>query len=407
MRFPLYIARRYLLSRKKHRAVNVISAVSIAGVAFATLALVCTLSVYNGLQSFVSDLFTAFDPPLKVLPVYGKVFDTNDPRVQAVMKLPEIAVCTPTLEENAMLRYRDRQAVVTLKGVADNFRELVSIDSVLFGGDDFVWQDSLVHYGLMGIELVPILGTGVRFVEPLTVYAPKRHEPVNLNNPVTSFVEDYLYSPGVVFAVKQEKYDAHYILTSLSFARRLFQYDTEASAIELKLRPNADLPTVKQQIRNLLGTDFQVLDRYEQQASIFHFMEIEKLVSYLFLTFILLIACFNVIGSLSMLMVDKQEDVRTLRSMGADNRLVRRIFFFEGCLISFFGAIIGIVSGVALCLLQQRFGLLKLASGLIDAYPVRIEIGDVCLVFVTVLLIGVLAVWWPVHYLSRSIKRLA
>ena len=259
------------------------------------------------------------------------------------------------------------------------------------------------------MELISELGTGLQFVDPLQVYAPKRNVRVNMANPSASFNRDYLFSPGVVFVVNQQKYDARYILASLSFARNLFNYDTEVSAVELKLKPGADVTAVQRKIARILGDEFVVLDRYEQQADVFRIMEIEKFISYLFLTFILAIACFNVIGSLSMLILDKREDVETLRNLGADDRLIARIFLFEGRLISLFGALSGIVLGLLLCYIQQRFGIISLGGGngsfIVDAYPVSVHVTDVVLIFITVITVGFLSVWYPVHYLTRRLLK--
>ena len=409
MNLPFYIARRYLFSKKKHNAINIISGISVCGVALATLALVCTLSVFNGFQDMVAGFFTAFDPELKITIREGKVFEPQGAAFQEVRSLPEIGVWTETLEENAMVQYKDRQAMAIIKGVEDNFEELTSIDSLLYGAGEFILHDSIVDYGVMGVELISELGTGLQFVDPLQVYAPKRNVRVNMANPSASFNRDYLFSPGVVFVVNQQKYDARYILTSLSFARNLFNYDTEVSAVELKLKPGADVTAVQRKITRILGDEFVVLDRYEQQADVFRIMEIEKFISYLFLTFILAIACFNVIGSLSMLILDKREDVETLRNLGADDRLIARIFLFEGRLISLFGALSGIVLGLLLCYIQQRFGIISLGGGngsfIVDAYPVSVHVTDVVLIFITVITVGFLSVWYPVHYLTRRLLK--
>ncbi len=409
MNFPFYIAKRYLFSKKSHNAINVISGVSVCGVALATLAMVCTLSVFNGFRDLVATMFTAFDPELKITSVSGKVFDSEDERIQSLRQWPEVEVFSCSLEDNAMVQYKGRQAMVVIKGVEDNFSQLTAIDSILYGRGELVLHDEVVDYAIPGIELVSVLGTGIRFLNPLEVYAPKRGAKINVANPTTSFQTDYLHSSGLVFAVNQQKYDASYILTSLSFARNLFQYDTEVSSVELKLFPDASLSQVKNKVQELLGSHFKVQDRYEQQLDTYRIMEVEKLISYIFLTFILLIACFNVIGSLSMLIIDKRKDVETLRNLGADNKLVYRIFLLEGCLISFMGALIGVVLGLVLCLIQQEFGILSLGSGdmagafVVDAYPVSVQLGDVFLVLITVLLVSFLSVQYPVRYLFKKL----
>ncbi len=407
MNLPFYIAKRYLFSKKSHNAINIISGISVCGVALATLALVCTLSVFNGFQELVATFFTAFDPELKITASQGKVFDAQEERIARLRELPGIAVFTESLEENAMLQYKDKQAMVVIKGVEDNFEDLTAIDSILYGRGQFKLHDEVVNYGVMGMQLVSVLGSGVSFVDPVEVYAPKRGEKVNMANPSSSFTQDYLFSPGVVFAVNQQKYDASYVITSLDFARNLFGYETEVSSVELKLKPGQDTGKVKEEIKRILGEDFIVLDRYEQQADVFRIMEIEKLISYFFLTFILVIACFNVIGSLSMLIIDKKQDVQTLRDLGASDRLIMRIFLFEGRMISLFGAVIGIVLGLLLCFIQQQFGVISLGSTadsfVVNAYPVSVHWQDVVLIFFTVLLVGFLAVWYPVRYLSKRL----
>lgn len=406
MNFPFYIARRYLFSKKSHNAINVISAISVCGVALATLALVCTLSVFNGFQDLVASFFTAFDPELKITAAQGKVFDGQDPAVRQLRDWPEVAVFSESVEDNAMVQYQDRQAMVVIKGVEDNFDRLTPIDSILFGRGEPLLHDEVANYAIPGIQLLSTLGTSIRFLDPLEVYAPKRGAKVNLANPAASFTTGSLFSSGLVFAVNQEKYDASYILTSISFARRLFQYTTEVSSIGLKLQPGTDTDALQRRIQQAIGHKYKVENRYEQQADTYRIMEIEKLISYLFLTFILGVACFNVIGSLSMLIIDKRDDVVTLRNLGASDRQITRIFLFEGRMISFFGAFAGIVLGLLLCWLQQTYGLISLGDSgafVVDAYPVSVHATDVVLVFVTVLVVGFLSVWYPVQYLSKRL----
>ena len=409
MNFPFYIARRYLFSKKSHHAINVISGVSVCGVALATLALVCTLSVFNGFQDLVSMMFTAFDPEIKITAANGKVFDSQNEQIQLLRELPEIEVFSESLEDNAMVQYKGRQTMVVIKGIEENFNQLTAIDSILYGRGEWILQDEVVDYAVPGIELVSVLGTGIRFLDPWEVYAPKRGVKINVANPSTSFESSYLHSSGLVFAVNQQKYDASYVLTSLSFARELFQYETEVSSIELRLAADADIKKVKNKIQRMLGTDFLVLDRYEQQADTYRIMEVEKLISYVFLSFILLIACFNVIGSLSMLIIDKRNDVVTLRNLGANNRLISFVFLFEGYMITFFGALIGIGLGLIVCFIQQEFGVIPLGSGasagafVVDAYPVSVYATDVILVLITVLVTGFLSVFFPVRYLTRRL----
>ena len=406
MNFPFFIAKRYLFSKKSHNAINVISAISVCGVALATLAMVCTLSVFNGFQDMVATFFTAFDPQIKITSVKGKVFDGSLPVFQKIKSMPEIAVYSESVEDNAMVQYKGRQVMAVIKGVEDNFDKLTPIDSILFGRGELVLHDEVVDYAIPGLQLLSTLGTGIRFLDPLEIYAPKRGTRINMSNPMSSFVSDELFSSGLTFTVNQEKYDASYILTSIGFARRLFQYTTEVSAINLRLTPNANEDEVISQLKKTLGDEFRIQNRYEQQADTFRIMEIEKLISYLFLTFILMIACFNVIGSLSMLIIDKKNDVNTLRNLGASDAQIVKIFLFEGRMISFIGAVAGVLIGLALCLIQQEYGVISLGqsgSFIVDAYPVSVHAWDVIAVFVTVLVVGFLSVWYPVRSLSRRL----
>ncbi|KAA6347735.1 Lipoprotein-releasing system transmembrane protein LolE [termite gut metagenome] len=408
MNLSLFIAKRYLFSKKKHNAVNIISAVSLCGVTLATLTLVCTLSVFNGFQDTVTGFFTAFDPELKITAREGKVFDAQTDCIRQIHSLPEIAILTETLEENAMVQYKDRQVMAIIKGVEDNFEQLTAIDNILYGSGNFILHDSIVNYGIPGIEIFSKLGTSIQFTGFFSVYVPKRNAPINLNNPVSSFNKKYLYPSGVAFIVNQQAYDGQYILTSLDFARQLLEYTTEVSAIELKLIPEANISSVKAKIESLIGNDYFVKTRYEQQADIFRIMKIEKLISYLFLTFILMIACFNVIGSLSMLILDKKDDVNTLRNLGANNRLISLIFLFEGWMISFLGALAGIMLGLTLCFIQQKSGIVTMGTNggfVINSYPVSVHANDVGIIFVTVLVIGFLSVWYPVRYLSKRLLK--
>lgn len=406
MNFSFYIARRYLFSKKSHNAVNIISCISVCGVALATMAMVCTLSVFNGFQDLVSTFFTAFDPELKVMPAVGKVFDGQDPRVLSIRQMPEIEVCSESLEDNAMVQYQGRQVMAVIRGVEDNFDSLTPIDSILFGRGELILHDEVANYAIPGIQLLSALGTGIRFLDPLEVYAPKRGAKVNIANPSTAFTTENLFSSGLTFVVGQEKYDNAYILTSLDFARQLFRYTTEISALNLKLKAGEDVETVKRMLEKRLGKEFVVQDRYEQQEDTFRIMKIEKLVSYLFLIFILLIACFNIVGPLSMLIIDKRNDVMSLRNMGANDRQITRIFLLEGYMISCFGAVSGVVLGILLCFLQQQFGLISLGSSgsfVVEAYPVSVHAGDVILILLTVLAIGFASIWYPTRFLSKRL----
>ena len=407
--FSFFIARRYLFSRKSYHTINIISGISICGVALATMALVVTLSVFNGFRDYVASFFTAFDPQLKVTLAKGKTISADDPSLVALRAHETVEVYTEVLEDQALIVGNDRQWVVTIKGVDDNFNQQADLESILYGDGEFVLHADVLEYGIMGIRLAQQLGLGARYDGALPIYAPRQGERVNLSNPMQSFTSDELYSPGVVFAVNQSRYDAHYILTSITFARRLFGQEGVVSAIELRLKPDANINAVQKDIRRLLGKRFIVQNRYEQQEDTFRIMQVEKFIAYLFLTFILLVASFNIIGSLSMLMIDKRADVQTLQALGADDRQTAQIFLLEGWLISGFGAALGIVLGLLLCWLQMRFGFVKLGqsegSFIVDAYPVSVHAMDILVIFLTVLAVGLLAVWLPVRRMTRDLLR--
>lgn len=407
MNFPFYIARRYLFSKKSTHAINVISGISVVGVAVASMALVVTLSVFNGFHDMVASLFTQMDPQLKITPVKGKTAPADDPVVTRIRRLPQVEVATECLEDQALAVYLDRQLMVKVKGVQDNFDSLTHIREILEGDGQYELHAADMHYGIPGLGVAYLLGMGYTYQQPLKIYAPKREGQLDMSNPTEGFVEDELFSPGVVFFLKQGKYDKNYILTSLEFTRRLFAQDGMLSSLEIRLKPGSDFDAVKAEMQRIAGDRFVVRDRYEQQDDTFRIMKIEKLIAYIFLTFILMIACFNIIGSLSMLIIDKKADVVTLRNLGASDRQITRIFLFEGRMISVIGAVIGIAFGLLLCWIQQQYGLVRLGSTegsfIVDAYPVSVHPWDVVLIFITVLLIGFLAVWYPVRYFSRRL----
>ena len=405
--FPFYIARRYLFSRKSTNVINLISAVSVLGVAVSTVALVVTLSVFNGFHDMVVSFFTQFDPQLKIVPLEGKTAPADDPLLEKVKQMDAIEVATETVEDQALAIFGDKQAMVIVKGVDDNFAQLTHIDEILIGDGDFELRAGDLQYGTLGVRLAVKLGTGARFPGFLRIYAPRREGQLDMMNPQDAFIEDSLMSPGVVFNVKQAKYDSNYIIVPISFARSIFGQQGMISSLELRLHPGSDFDKTKKEIINTLGSRYEVLDRYEQQAETFKIMNIEKLLAYIFLTFILLVACFNIIGSLSMLIIDKKNDVITLHNMGATDSQIVKIFQFEGRLISLFGAIIGIVVGLLLCFLQEYFGIVKLGSStgdfVVDAYPVSVHALDIVIIFITVLVVGFVAVWYPVRFMSRRL----
>jgi lipoprotein-releasing system permease protein len=415
MNFPFFIARRYLFSKKSTHAINIISGVSVVGVTIATMALVVTLSVFNGFHDLVATFFTAFDPQIKIMPAKGKTAPANDPVLTEIRQLPQIDVAMESLEDQALAVYNHHQAMVTIKGVEDNFNRLTHIVEILEDGDTlrennadkYMLHAADMNYGIIGMRIAEQLGMGYSYPGTMQVYAPRREGQLNMADPSQGFTVDELYSPGALFCVRQAKYDAKYILTSLDFARHLFEQEGRLSSLELRLKPGSDFDRVKSEIKSIAGDKYIVQDRYEQQDDTFKIMKIEKFMAYIFLTFILIVASFNIIGSLSMLIIDKKDDVVTLRNLGASDKQIVRIFLFEGRLISAIGAVLGIILGLFLCWLQQTYGLVALGpssdSFVVNAYPVSVHPWDIVLVFVTVLAVGFLSVWYPVRYFAKRL----
>ena len=405
MNFPFFIARRYVFSKKSTNAINVISAISVVGVAVGTMALVIVLSVFNGFHDLVASFFTNFDPQIELVPTQGKTAPADDPVLDQVRQMPQVSVHTDVLEDQGLAVYGDRQQMVTVMGVDDNFTQLTNISDILYGDGEFTLQAANLFYAIPGIRLAQDMGLGARFDGYLKLYAPvRRGQITDLEDPSDGFVVDSLISPGVVFAVNQAKYDRDHIICSIGFARRLFDQDGMLSSLQIRLKPGSDLAAVKKQMREIVGSKYRVLDRFEQQSDTFNIMQIEKVLAYVFLTFILMVACFNIISSLSMLIIDKKADAATLRNLGATDRQIRSIFLFEGRIISAIGAVVGILFGLLLCWLQQEFGLVHMGdsagSFVVNAYPVSVHYDDVAIVFVTVLLIGWAAAWIPTRKLK-------
>lgn len=407
MNFPFYIARRYLFSKKSTHVINIISGISVVGVAVATMALVVTLSVFNGFHDLVASLLTSFDPQIEIVPTKGKTAPADDPILTKIRNLPQVDVATESVEDQAMAIYKGRQAMIKVKGVEDNFSELSHINDILHGDGEFSLHAANLQFGVVGIRLADNLGMTADWDGQLKIYAPKREGQLDLMNPTEGFVEDSVISPGVVFSVKQARYDRDYVLTSIAFARNLFGQQGMLSQLEIRLKPGSDLDAVKAEMQKIAGSKYRILDRMEQQADTFKIMKIEKFIAYIFLTFILAVACFNIIGSLSMLIIDKKNDVVTLRNMGASDKQIVRIFLFEGRMISAIGAILGILVGLLLCWLQQVYGLVSLGrssgSFIVDAYPVSVHPEDIIIIFITVLAVGFASVWYPVRYFAKRL----
>jgi len=398
-----FIARRYLFSKKSHNAINIITAIAVMGIGVATAAMICVMSVFNGFRDLVSSLYTTFDPELVVVPTKGKFAPVDDPLLTAVRHNPAVSRASATLSDNALILFRGHPLIVTVKGVDSSFADVVQLPHILHGLDKhpFVLQAAGVHYGILGKGLAEQIGT-LDF-DKLQICAPRGGERINLANPIESFSTGDLYAGGLSFAVGQHKYDDTYILTSLNFTQTLFEKEGRLSRLELRLRPGADIERVKSELRRTVGEKYQVLDRMEQQADVFNVMKVEKFFAYLFLTFIILLATFNVVSSLSMVILEKRDDVRTLRHLGMSTSRVRSIFVTEGNFIALIGTLSGVGLGVLLVLLQQQFGLIRMGDGsnfITPTYPVSLRLSDTLIIFGTSLGVGCLSVWYTVRTLS-------
>jgi ABC-type lipoprotein release transport system permease subunit len=406
LNLSLHIARRYLFAKKSHNAINVISMISVCGIVVATMALVCTLSVFNGFTDVVAKTFSAFDPELQITPAKGKVFDPATAKIEEIKALPEIAFTSESLEDNALIKFADRQEPIILKGVSSGFVDLANVNKLIIDGT-FTLREGDVENGVIGAGLAMFLGVRSGFVDPVELYAPKRNERINPANPATAFTQSAVFVSGV-FALNQQKYDDRMFIVSIDLARELFRYDNEISSLDIKIKEGCDVDKVRDKIKSILGNDgLSVKNRFEQQADLYRMVNVEKWVTFLILSIILIIAVFNVTGSLTMLIIEKDEDIRILKSLGANNILITRIFLFEGWLITLAGAVAGVITGLTLCLLQQHFGLLRLGSApgafVVDAYPVSVQVWDIALIFITVNVIGFLAVIYPVNSLRKRL----
>ena len=369
--------------------------------------MICVLSVMNGFGTLVEHMFSEFDPMLLVVPAEGQTLRTDAEPILSLYAREDIEAISMQLEQTALVRYKEHQLPARVMGVDSLFTATAHIDSIITDGFYSVW-DGAFERAVLGRGLAAQLGMNAHFTGALHLYAPERIGRINMLRPDQSLRHEHAFIAGT-FAVNQIEYDDQLMLVSLPMAQRLFGYD-EYTATALRLQPkivnqtkssiNRQSSIVKSSIEKDLGEGFRVLDRYEQQADFFRILRIEKWLTILLLVFILIIASFNVIGSLSMLIIDKREDIRILSHMGADEAMIRRIFLFEGWLISSLGTLSGLVLGVLICLGQQHYGWLKLGTGseyIISAYPVQVQIPDIALVAAIVLVLGFVAAWYPAH----------
>ncbi len=396
----MFIALRYLFSKKKQNIINIISGISVAGIIVGTMALVIVLSVFNGFNNLIESLFSNFDPDFKITATRGKMFTTTEDEFEKIKNLPEVVHYAEVIEEVALLKYNTQQYVATLKGVPDNYASYTNIDTLIVDGS-FMLEEQSMHYAIVGQGVAYNLGLGLSFVDPIRVFVPKKGNQTSVN-PARALNFDYIFPSGV-FSVLEE-IDSRYMIVPFDFAARLFETEGQVSAIELGIDKTANARKLQKQIQEILGDSFEVKDKYQQHDLIYKTMQSEKWAAYLILVFILIVASFNMLGSLSMLIIDKKEDLFILQGMGADSKLIRRIFLYEGWLISFFGAVIGSLLGIFISWLQIKFELVSLpgaGSFIITAYPVKIIFSDILIILGVVLGIGFIASWYPVKFISQ------
>lgn len=398
MRLSLFIAERYLFSRKKQNAINIISGISVAGVAIGTTALIVILSVFNGIDMLLQQNTDNLTPDLVISPARGKFIHFDTLCHAGMDGMEEIACWHPVVEETALLKYGERLKPVVLKGIGQEYeknvdfrRNMVEGEFSLKSGDSFL--------GVVGYGVAHELGMGLKFLTPLKFYYPAKKSsslPSALNT-------EYLFPSG--FFSSQQELDSKMVLTDIGFARRLFGIGNQISKVEVKLKPEAAVGETKEKLQSLVGEDFKVEDKYELNRSFYAMMKSEKLAVFLVLLFILLIASFNIVGSISMLILDKKEDLGVFRALGMNTRRIVSLFKTEGILITASGAAAGLLLGVGLCLLQEEYGFIKLGDGnyVIDAYPVKLVWEDIVLIMGTVLFIGYIASYFPVKYLVNKL----
>ncbi len=401
MFLSLKIAIRYLFSKKSHTAINAVSIVSVCGVAIATMAMICTLSVYNGFEEIISSLYSEIDPHLEVRAKTGKTLDTTAPEVKRLTEIKGIEAVTSVVEDNALAVYGNKQQPVVIKGVPANYSSVNNIDDALLDGET-MFADSL-PYAVIGVGISNTLMVAPHFLSPIYLYAPKRKAKVNLINPSTSFNTRQVYCSGV-FSISQSESDNKFVYVPIEVAKQLFDYTTEATLLEIKVTDEQNVGEVQKEVQNILGEEYVVKDRIEQKSEAFSMMAIEKWITFFMLLFVLVISTFNIIASVSMLIIDKKENIKTLHNIGSKESFITKIFFNQGVLISFIGAVIGVLLGLALSLMQQHLGILKMgANFIVEYYPVKVIWSDVLLVVAVVVAIGVLIAWIPVKYINSKL----
>jgi len=408
LNLTFYIARRYFKSKKSHHVINIISAVSVVGVTIGTMALIVVLSVFNGFEQLVVSLFNSFNPDIQITLQKGKTFPATEVPQELLKEIPGVLCLTEVLEENALMKYKDKQTIVTLKGVGPEYQRMTGVDTMMAEGR-FLLQRGDQDFTVLGYGIAYYLNANLNdYINPITIFIPNRTGKIG-GGLDQSFNQEIIFPAGF-FSIQQE-FDSKYALMPIRFVRKLLDYQSEITAIEIKLAGDADQRQIQRRIEKAIGEKFQVRNRFQQQELLYNIMKSEKYAIFLILTFILLLATFNVVGSLSMLILDKKKDIAVLQSMGATNRMIKRIFLTEGLMISFIGAASGMILGGILCWIQQSWGLIRMggpgSTFVVNSYPVRMQPLDFLLVFFTVMLIGYLAAWYPVYNIRKISTSLA
>jgi lipoprotein-releasing system permease protein len=399
MKLAFLFAWRYIFSKKSTNAINIIAMVSVSGIALGSMALLIIMSVFNGFEDVLRDLISKFKPDIQITIAEGKTFSLDSHLYNKIKQLPNVKSAAQTLEEVALFAYDGTQILARLKGVDDNFAQVIDFDTIITNGEYKIYDtEQETHFAIVGITLETTLGVSPFRADnrPLVTYMPKR-EGKNLSG-TKPFRQRNLY-PAAIYTVKQADYD-NFVITNLAFVQELLAYENhEVSAIEIKAAPNTDLAVLKMEIQNIIGNQFLIKDRYEQDEAFFKVTNLEKWVGFIIFSFTLLLVAFNMVGALWMLVLEKKKDITILKALGADNQLIRRIFLLEGALLSTLGVFIGVILAVVICVLQQQFNFVKLDNGsgafIIDAYPVSMRFSDFLLVIFTVFVIGTIAAWLP------------
>lgn len=396
MNLSLFIAKRYLIAKKSHNAINIITAISIIGVSVGTMALIVVLSVFNGFENLVVSLYNSFDSDLEITAVKGKTFEPTKAFFSEIKSIPGVQFVSPVIEENALLKYHTKQYIATIKGMSPDYLQHTGLDTMMTDGKLILQQDS-TYFALVGQGVANKLSININDVlSNLVIYVPKRGVSLSNLNPESAFSTEAISTMGV-FAIQQD-FDAKYVLVPLDFSKKLLNYTTQVSAVEILLNPSYDKQVAQEKIQKIAGNSLSVKNRYQQHELLYKIMRSEKWAVFLILGFILVIATFNVIGSLTMLIIEKKKDVVVLQSMGATDSFIRQLFLTEGMMISLIGGLSGIILGTTICLLQAHFGWIKMPGGgsfVVDYYPVKMQLTDLLFVLGTVLIIGFLAAWYP------------